>query len=183
MKNKALRVLLIVPENNTTMHPELLQQLPEGSHCEILKIPRGKGLLTKETIGDYKESTISLCEKLDNAKFDIVAYGCTAAGFILGPDGDAEMAQRISHATGKPVVTTASSMTQALSELGAKNISLLTPYSEHVNVQLKSFCDHSQIQVQHFDSFYAPDTTALGQITSEQVREKAQTLFADDIDA
>jgi maleate cis-trans isomerase len=183
MSTKPTNVLLIVPENNTTMHSELLQQIPHGSVCELLKIPRGKGLLTKEKIQDYKDTTLSLCNDLDCSGFDVVAYGCTAAGFILGPEGDAEMARSISQITRKRVVTTASSMTGALKELGVKNISLLTPYGELVNQQLKNFLNDSQIGVRHFDSFYAPDTKALGSITSEQVFQKASELFADDIDA
>ena len=178
-----LHVMLVVPENNTTMHQELLHWLPKGSSCEVVKVPRGKGLLTTESLPAYKSSTIEVCEQAAKLDLDIVAYGCTAAGFILGPEGDREMAQRIGEVTGKPVVTTAYSMVQALQEIGAKNISLLTPYQDHVNDQLKLFLKSGGIEVRHFDSFYAQDVIALGQITAEQVAEKAKTLFSDDIDA
>jgi maleate cis-trans isomerase len=175
--------MLVVPENNTTMHQELLHWLPIGSSCEVVRVPRGKGLLTSESLPSYKNSTIEVCDQSANDAFDIVAYGCTAAGFILGPDGDREMAQRIESVTGKPVVTTAHSMVQALQEIGAKNISLLTPYQDHVNDQLKLFLKSGGIEVRNFDSFYAQDVIALGKITAEQVQEKAKTLFSDDIDA
>jgi maleate cis-trans isomerase len=175
--------MLVVPENNTTMHQELLHWLPIGSSCEVVRVPRGKGLLTSESLPSYKNATIEVCDQSANDAFDIVAYGCTAAGFILGPDGDREMAQRIESVTGKPVVTTAHSMVQALQEIGAKNISLLTPYHDHVNDQLKLFLKSGGIEVRNFDSFYAQDVIALGKITAEQVQEKAKTLFSDDIDA
>ena len=175
--------MLVVPENNTTMHQELLHWLPKGSSCEVVKVPRGKGLLTTESLPAYKISTIEVCEQAVNHELDIVAYGCTAAGFILGPEGDREMAKRIGEVTGKPVVTTANSMVRALQEIGARNISLLTPYQDHVNDQLKLFLKSGDIEVRHFDSFYAQDVIALGQITAEQVAEKAKTLFSDEIDA
>jgi maleate cis-trans isomerase len=178
-----IRVMLVVPENNTTMHHELLAWLPKGSSCEVVRVPRGKGLLTQETLPAYKESTITVCQKAAGLKFDIVAYGCTAAGFILGPEGDREMADRIASVTGKPVVTTAASMVQVLQAINAKKISLLTPYQDHVNNQLKLFLNAGDIHVQHFDSFYAPDVIALGNITAKQVHEKAITLFAQDVDA
>jgi len=175
--------MLVVPENNTTMHQELLHWLPYGSSCEVVRVPRGKGLLNTESLPAYKVSTIEVCEQSTNNALDIVAYGCTAAGFILGPAGDREMAQRIGEVTGKPVVTTAHSMVKALQEIGAKNISLLTPYQDHVNDQLKLFLESGGIHVRHFDSFYAQDVITLGQITAEQVQEKAKTLFFEDIDA
>jgi len=178
-----IRVMLVVPENNTTMHHELLAWLPIGSSCEVVRVPRGKGLLTQETLPAYKESTIAVCQEGADSKFDIVAYGCTAAGFILGPKGDREMAERIASVTGKPVVTTAASMVQALQAINAKKISLLTPYQDNVNDQLKLFLLAGDIHVQHFDSFYAPDVIALGNITAKQVQERAATLFAKDVDA
>lgn len=178
-----IRVMLVVPENNTTMHHELLAWLPIGSSCEVVRVPRGKGLLTQETLPAYKESTIAVCQEGADSKFDIVAYGCTAAGFILGPQGDREMAERIALVTGKPVVTTAASMVQALQAINAKKISLLTPYQDNVNDQLKLFLLAGDIHVQHFDSFYAPDVIALGNITAKQVQERATTLFAKDVDA
>jgi len=183
ISKNALRVMLVVPENNTTMHQELLHWLPRGSSCEVVRVPRGKGLLTTESLPAYKNATIEVCEQSANDTFDIVAYGCTAAGFILGPEGDREMAQRINDVTGKPVVTTAHSMVLALQEISAKNISLLTPYQDHVNDQLKLFLESGDIHVQHFDSFYAKDVIALGKITAEQVQEKAKTLFSEDVDA
>jgi arylmalonate decarboxylase len=177
------KVMLVVPENNTTMHQELLAWLPAGSSCQLIRVPRGKGLLTKDSLPSYKASTIEVCTAGNTNETTIVAYGCTAAGFILGPEGDREMAQRIQEVTNKPVVTTAHSMVQALQEIGAKKISLLTPYQDDVNDQLKLFLTSGGIEVQHFDSFYAPDVIALGKITAAQVSEKAQTLFADDVDA
>jgi maleate cis-trans isomerase len=93
------------------------------------------------------------------------------------------MAERIASVTGKPVVTTAASMVQALQAINAKKISLLTPYQDNVNDQLKLFLLAGDIHVQHFDSFYAPDVIALGNITAKQVQERAATLFAKDVDA
>ena len=74
-------------------------------------------------------------------------------------------------------------MVQALQAINAKKISLLTPYQDNVNDQLKLFLSAGDIHVQHFDSFYAPDVIALGNITAKQVQEKAITLFAQDVDA
>ena len=100
---------LMIPGNNTTMERELLAWLPAGSTCTTLRIPRGKGLLTPETMPAYKAQAIALAAAFSDTDIDVVAYGCTAAGFIAGPAGEAELAAQISEATGKVVVTTARS--------------------------------------------------------------------------
>lgn len=55
-----LKVGLMVPANNTTMERELTAWLPDGSRCVTLRIPRGAGLLTKETLPPYKASALEL---------------------------------------------------------------------------------------------------------------------------
>jgi len=181
--SRPLNVGLMVPINNTTMEGELLSWLPEGSTCRTLRIPRGKGLLTEETLPAYVESAVELAQQFNETPLDVIAYGCTAAGFILGPAGDADIAQRLAKTTGLPVVTTARSMMLALQALGAQKISLLTPYHDDVNVRLRAFLQSGDITVGHFDSFYAADVVALGQITEQQVDTRAQPLCHDDVDA
>jgi maleate cis-trans isomerase len=178
-----LHIGLMVPINNTTMEAEMLGWLPEGSTCKTLRIPRGKGLLTEETLPAYRDAAIELAKQFNESPLDVIAYGCTAAGFILGPKGDADIARSLAETTGLPVVTTARSMMLALQELGATNISLLTPYQDDVNIRLRDFLGSGDIAVGHFDSFYAADVVALGQITETQVAERAQPLCANDVDA
>jgi len=62
----------------------------------------------------------------------------TAAGFIFGPKGDADLAQELQQVTAKPVVTTARSMVLTLQAAGVNDIALVTPYLDAVNTQLKA---------------------------------------------
>jgi len=179
----AIRVGLMVPANNTTMEGELLGWLPAGSTCATLRIPRGAGLLTAETLPAYKAAAIGLGASFRPMGLDVLAYGCTAAGFILGPAGDADIAAELAKASGLPVVTTARAMVDALQEAGLRRIALLTPYGDEVNERLRAFLAAGNIEVRRFDSFRAPDVHALGRITAAQVEARARALLADDCDA
>ena len=116
MQQSGLRVGLMVPINNTTMEPELLAWLPQGSTCRTLGIPRGKGTLTPADLPAYIAQAMTLAQAFAADDIDLVIYGCTAAGFMAGPDRDAEIAAELAAVTGKPVVTTASAMIAALRE-------------------------------------------------------------------
>ncbi len=179
----ALHVGLMVPINNTTMERELLAWLPAGSTCATQRIPRGKGLLTKETLPDYMAQALELAKAFDDPAVDVVAYGCTAAGFISGPAGDAALQNNLAHITGKSVVTTARSMVLALQDIGAKNIALVTPYTEWVNTQLTAFLADGGITVKRFNSFYAQNTDELGRIEAHQVAKLARETMGDDCEA
>jgi maleate cis-trans isomerase len=178
-----LHVGLMVPINNTTMERELLAWLPAGSTCTTVRIPRGKGLLTPETMPAYKAQALALAATFADHDIDIVAYGCTAAGFIAGPAGEAELAAQIAEITGKVVVTTARAMISTLQEVQAKQIALLTPYPDHVNEQLMVFLTDADIRVRRLDSFRVDDIEDLGRIRSDAVADRARAIMDRSCDA
>jgi maleate cis-trans isomerase len=178
------RVGLMVPSNNTTMAVELVAWLPDGSAVTTVKIPRGRGLLTREAIPAYRDSAVALARRhFADAGLDLIAYGCTAAGFILGPSGDVELSAMLTEATGLPVVTTARAMVSALQAVEARRIAVVTPYQDAVNGQLAAFLASGGIGVVRLDSFRAPDVTALGRITADEVRDLARATMGPDCDA
>jgi maleate cis-trans isomerase len=181
--NRFPRVGLMVPINNTTYEREMLGWLPAGSTCMTLKIPRGAGLLTPETLPAYMESALELARQFDGADLDLVVYGCTAAGFISGPAGDASLAAKLAQVSGKPVVTTSRSMVLSLQEIGARDIALVTPYQDAVNDQLKAFLADGNIRVRRFASFYADNVDALGRISADEVAALARETMDADCDA
>jgi maleate isomerase len=179
----ALRTGLLVPINNTTMEPELLQWLPEGSTCHRLGIPRGKGMLTPADLPAYLAHTVELARTFATDRTDLIAYGCTAAGFMAGPRRDAEVAAEIAGLTGKPVVTTASAMTAALQHLGVRRVTVVSPYLDAVNERLKSFIEASDIAVENLESFRAETVDALAAITAAQIVDLARAAMSPRSDA
>ncbi len=177
--SRAVHIAIMVPINNTTFEQEVLGWLPQDSKVTVLKIPRGPGLLNPETLPAYKSQALELAEKLRGTDVDVVAYGCTAAGFILGPQGDLDLRGELEAIVGKPVITTAGAMVECLNSNGVNDIALITPYLEDVNTQLKNFLSNGGIRISRFDSFYAKGVHDLGNITSQQVAKKARDIFDD----
>jgi maleate cis-trans isomerase len=182
MNQTPVSIGLIVPINNTTMEPELLARLPRGSTCRALGIPRGKGMLKPEDLPAYLAQTTGMARTFAADDIDMVVYGCTAAGFMAGPERDAEVAAEISKVTGKPVVTTASAMTAALAHLGARNIALVTPYLDLVNERLRAFLAASGIGVEVLASFRAQSVTELAAITPAQIAALARAVMRESCD-
>ena len=183
MAQAPLSVGLVVPINNTTMEPELRAWLPPGSTCTAVGIPRGKGMLTPGDLPAYLAQTVKMAAVFADDGIDLVAYGCTAAGFMAGPQRDTEVAAEIAGVTGKPVVTTASAMTAVLRHLGARNIALVTPYLDPVNERLRSFLDASGISVEVLASFRARTVDELAAITPEQISALSRTVMRESCDA
>jgi maleate cis-trans isomerase len=183
MDERALKVGLMVPVNNTTMERELPAWLPAGSTCRRVGIPRGKGMLTAETLPAYIGEALALAREFAADGVDLVAYGCTAAGFLAGPERDAAIAAELKAVTGKPVVTTASAMTAVLLYIGARRIALVTPYQDFVNKRLRAFIEQSGIAVDALASFDAQTVDELAAITPAQIAARAREVMRRGCDA
>lgn len=183
MERQPLAVGLMVPANNTTMEPELLAWLPEGSSCRTLRIPRGKATLSPADLPEYLAEAIRLAAGLRDEDVDVVVYGCTAAGFMAGPARDAEVATELAKITGKRVVTTASSMIAALEHIGARLVVLVTPYLDIVNARLKAFLTQSGIRVDALSTFGAQTVDELATITSPQIAQRVRETVRPGVDA
>lgn len=173
---------LMVPANNTTMEPELLGWLP-GASCTTLRIPRGRGLLGPAEIPAYVAQALDLARSFDPAQTGIVAYGCTAAGFIGGPSRDAEIQAQLAAITGRPVVTTANAMIAALRHIGAVRIAVVTPYLDPVNERLRAYLEQSGITVLKLASFNAATIDELAAITQAQIAALARATLTPQADA
>ena len=173
----------MVPSNNTTMEPELVAWLPPGSSCMTLRIPRDEGALTPADIPAYVTRALALARSFQGEPLDIIVYGCTAAGILAGPGRDAEIAVALAKATGKPAVTTAGAMVEAIRHAGARNVALVTPYLQLVNEQLEAFLQASGIHVRKLATFGASTAEELARISTAEVAELALDTMDDECDA
>ena len=178
------RVLLVVPANNSTMEPEIAALCPELGPPLVARVPRPPRTLTLEDIPSYAGATLAAAAPFADQDLSLVVYGCTAAGFLGGPSGNARIAGELGRATGAPVVSTADAMIEALGAAGARRISVVTPYLKPVNDGLIAYLAASKITVNRLWSFEAPTTDALGRITEDEVFARAiETARPEEDDA
>jgi maleate cis-trans isomerase len=170
MKRKAL---LVVPENNTTMEAEMNALCPDFAPFLVARVKRPARTLVLSDLPEYRQSTLEAIEPFLEEKPELVVYGCTAAGFLGGPEGNALVVEALKRRTGATVVSTAGAMEEVLRHEGVKETAVVTPYLPAVNDGLRSYLDHADVRVEVLDSFLCETTAALGRITEDQVREKA----------
>lgn len=166
-------VLLVIPANNTTMAREIEALCPDLAPVLVARVQRPPRTLLLEDLPAYGEATLAAVEPFAGRPLDLVIYGCTAAGFLGGPDGNARIVELLRQRLSAPVVSTAGAMVDALRQAGVTSTAVVTPYLKPVNDGLGAYLDASGIRVQALDSFHCETTDALGRITEAQVRELA----------
>lgn len=170
---RSIKALIVVPENNTTMESEISALCPALAPLPIARVKRPARTLLLEDLPAYADATLSAIEPFAAEQFDLVIYGCTAAGFLGGPAGNARIVEKLRERTHATVVSTAGAVVDVLRDAGVSNTAVVTPYLQPVNDGLRAYLESSGIIVEILNSFFCKTTAELGQITEEQVLELA----------
>ncbi len=168
-----ITVGLVMPATNTTLEPELRAWFPCPIRLSIKRITRPQGTLRPQDLPAERERVAEAGQALRADKPDVVVMGCTAAGFLAGPDGDREFCQDLQQITGVPTVSAAGSMLAALRSTQARSVSVLTPYGDLVNDALRAFLDQSDLRIAAFQRIEVANIQELLAIDERRVRENA----------
>ena len=168
---RRIRVMAVLPENNTTIEPEISALCPALTPLAVARVKRPPRTLLLEDLPAYAEATLEAIAPFAGQPWDLVIYGCTAAGFLGGPESNARMVEQLHKRTGTVVVSTAGAMVDVLREEDVAETAVVTPYLESVNDGLRRYLESSGIRVETLDSFFCKTTTELGGITEDQVLE------------
>jgi maleate isomerase len=169
-----IKTLIVVPENNSTMEPEIAALRPALAPLTVARVKRPPRTLLLEDLPAYAEATLDAVMPFTSERWDLVIYGCTAAGFLGGPGSNAAMVESLRERTGAPVVSTAGAMVEVLRESKVSETAVVTPYLQPVNDGLRRYLEASGIQVETLNSFFCKTTAELGAVTEDEVIELAR---------
>lgn len=87
------------------------------------------------TNGDIEESS----RRLMGLNPAAIGYFCTTVSFVRGLGGEADIARRITAATGVPATTTSGALLTALHALNARRVAIASPYMADVDAALQAY--------------------------------------------
>ena len=140
-----LRVGLLMPSGNPIAEPEIRAMLPAGVSPLVTRLAL-RGSSKPELVGmlDQLEPASIL---LADAGVDAIVFHCTAVS-TFAPDLAGEIRQRVEAASNVKCFTTADAIIKALRRLGAKRVTLLSPYISEVHEREISFLEANGFAVE-----------------------------------
>lgn len=78
---------------------------------------------------------------------ETVAYACTSGSFVGGVAGERAMATAMSRAGAVPAVTTSGALLEAVRELDARRLAVVTPYTRSVTDALEGYLAEAGVRV------------------------------------
>jgi len=169
---------MIVPSWNTVMEYEAQRMAGNGISVHTQRISHTAD--TEENLMWMGTQVPAAAQLLAHAKVSVICYGCTAGGFIKGPQYDRDMAAQIKAATGIPGATSASAITDALAALGATRISVATAYEPWLNAKTRQYLEAAGFTVLAIEGF---GTQAHAAVTPDRVAALAKQVNRPDAEA
>jgi len=161
------KIGLIVPSWNTVMEYEtqrLAAMGETGASVHAMRIEHTAD--TEERLMGLSVQAPRAATLLAHAKVNVIGYGCTASGFLHTPAQDQALAQRITAQTGIPCATSSRAIVDGLRALGARKLSLASPYAPWLNERLKQYLTTDGFEVLAMQGL---STEAHSTITRERI--------------
>ena len=141
------RLGIVVPSVNTVMEPWAQRTVPAGVSVFAARmfIPPAT---TRETLIEMDRSEgKAAIRQLSSVFPDVVAYGCTASSIVQGLDYDAHLRAEIAATCEVPATTAAHAIVTAIRTLGARSISIVSPYTEEVDAAEHHYFESAGLEV------------------------------------
>jgi len=185
LHNRRIRLGLIVPASNTNAEPDCQLLAPKGVTTHVTR----SGGYDVNAIPDSSEMRRFARQSLDqqlqmliDARVDVIAYACTSATLSDGPDFDREFCEEIQRKSGRPAVTAAGALVDAIHALGLKRVAFTSPYVKTLADESVNFIQQCGIEVVHQLGFEQDlDSLQQGALTPNDAYDMA--LKADHVDA
>ena len=175
------RIGLLVPSSNTTVEPEFYRALPREVTLHTARLFLTK--IAPDSILRMVEDVEAQARLLASADVDVIVLGATAPSFLKGLGYDRELIEKIENATGKPATTTSTALIQAIEQIEARRVVLVSAYDDKVNGICKAFLESSGVEVIGMKGLSIVENLEVGRLGPESSYELARAADRADADA
>jgi maleate isomerase len=174
-----LRAGVLIPSGNSVAEPELRAMLPPEVSMLVTRLRlRGSSRAELMRMLDQLEAAAGL---LADAAVDVIVFHCTAVS-TFAPEMAEGIRERIEKATGKKCFTTADAVLCALSKLGARRVSLLTPYIDEVHRREVEFLQANGFRVEGGANLGIDTNAKMSELEPDAILKWAQRNISETSD-
>lgn len=166
------RIGQIVPSSNTTMETEIpaILRAREAIAPEIFTFHSSRMRMkkvSKEELSAMDADSDRCALELSDAAVDVLGYACLVAIMSMGKGYHRVSEERLHARTVEnghpsPVITSAGALVEGLQAIGAKRVSILTPYMKPLTQLVIDYIENEGIEVVDSLSLEIPDNLEVG---------------------
>ena len=169
---------IVVPSWNTVMEYEFQRMANESISIHAQRIKHTDD--SETSLNWLSTQAVGAATLLSHAKVQAICHGCTASGFLKTPDEDVALATQIEKSTGIPCVTSSASIVKALHAVGARRISVASPYEPWLNDRVAQHLRQAGFDITAIEGL---GTQSHGSISTQAVIALARSVLRPDTQA
>ena len=187
------RIGQIVPSSNTTMETEIpailhARELIEPERFTFHSSRMRMKHVTKEELAAMDSDSDRCALELSDARVDVLGYACLVAIMSMGLGyhrvSEARLHQRtVDNQGAAPVVTSAGALVDGLKAIGARKVSILTPYMKPLTQLVVDYIENEGIEVVDSLSLEISDNLEVGRQDPRAPIEITKKLRTAGVDA
>ncbi|HZU05910.1 MAG TPA: Asp/Glu racemase [Chloroflexota bacterium] len=171
------RVGVVVPSSNTTVEADFARSLPPGVTLHAARM-----YLAETTVEAERQMLLhhvpAAVRDLASLRPHVVAFACTSAAAVLGPEGEAALIADIARQTGAPVVSTNSAVGAAIARHRPQRVAVLTPYIDALNQAIRAGLEQRGLPVVHIAGLGITDNFGICEVTPAEIVAFAERELA-----
>lgn len=163
------RVGLLLPSTNSVMEPDLWAALWPHASVHTARLPLDD--VTSEAEHRMLGAAPAAAAGLAPLRNRLTVFGCTSATGILGRAAEKTLVRELAELSRSPVISVIGAATEVLRDLGARSVSVFTPYIAELSLAVATSLDDEQFTIGRVASLGLSDNTAIGRLTAEAVHD------------
>lgn len=193
MSPASSRVGLLVPSSNTTMETEVPTILRRhtalcGNQFTFHSARTRMTDVDPNQLAAMNRDADRAAVELADADVDVMAYACLVAVMAEGHGAHRTIEAHLSAIAADnncpvPVLSSAGALVEAIQELGARRVSIITPYMRPLTNLVVSYLEAEGIEVQDAISLEVSDNLTVGRLDPARLPDLAAKLDTRDTDA
>ena len=179
---------LVVPSTNTVCEADAWALVPEDTRIQTARISISNMAIDGDDAFDrlVRVSAASLDAAVDRVMDTAPSVVIVGMSSLLVWDGfEAASARRVALAEriGVPVTGGSFALLSALDRMGARRISVVSPYQPVADRQIAAFFEGAGLSVVAFESLRCPSPRAIADVPPDVVSEALERIDSPDVDA
>lgn len=177
-----VRLGCVVPASNVMVERDFMAMCPSGCSIHVARADFDLAEPLRAQLTAMIDAGPAAARSLAKADVRAICFACTSASFLNGPGSDAAIARRVTEASGVPSITTSTAVLQALAALGARSVSVATPYVDWVVEAETAFLEAAGIRVCAISGMGLERGADINRVPLDTVMDAATAIDRPDAD-
>lgn len=172
-EGRRARLGVILPSINTVVEPWYNATVPAGVSVHAARMFMAPDLTPERVIEMDNTEGLSAVRQIASCRPAAIGYCCTASSVIQGADYDCTLRAEIERVSGGKATTATHAILAGLAKLGARKVSIVSPYTDEVDATEHRFFSDAGLDVVSGANLGIRGTFELAKPTPEELYQLA----------